>query len=134
MKVFAAHKNLPLKLVYHPPNKLSSSCFPSLPSLQTSSSSTSLSGAHNLSIVKKLVCKLCNNSIADNPKSVGIHVKNHLNYKPFRCPFCKYVLIASSTIDGPIVHVFCFSGICLVSSRKLEDTLNTFIVCLAILS
>lgn len=47
-----------------------------------------LSTSNNL--LRRLVCKLCSGTIADNPKSVGIHVKNHLNYKPYRCPYCRF--------------------------------------------
>ncbi|VDP38602.1 unnamed protein product [Soboliphyme baturini] len=32
--------------------------------------------------VGKLNCQLCGVSVADNPSSLGLHVRNHLQYKP----------------------------------------------------
>lgn len=31
----------------------------------------------------KLSCSICSTQIADNPSSLGLHVRNHLDYKPY---------------------------------------------------
>lgn len=76
--------------------------------------------------LKKLTCQLCRSTIADNPKSIGIRmltvccksivksaftdVKNHLNYKPYRCPYCKYQSCEQSKARRHVEHVHNVSG------------------------
>ncbi len=38
----------------------------------------------------RLKCQMCGTLIADNPSSIGLHVRNHLDYKPFCCNMCQY--------------------------------------------
>lgn len=38
----------------------------------------------------RLQCQMCNMQVADNPSSIGLHVRHHLNYKPFECALCDF--------------------------------------------
>lgn len=38
----------------------------------------------------RLQCHQCWSNVADNPSSLGLHVRNHLDYKPFSCNLCDY--------------------------------------------
>lgn len=40
--------------------------------------------------MSRLKCQMCGTLIADNPSSIGLHVRNHLDYKPFCCNMCQY--------------------------------------------
>ncbi len=42
--------------------------------------------------------------------SVRTDVKNHLNYKPYRCPFCKYMSCEQSKARRHVEHVHSVSG------------------------
>ncbi|KFD56123.1 hypothetical protein M513_02901 [Trichuris suis] len=129
-----SHRNVPLKVLFHPERTMVSRivqrCFPALSNLDGNGSQLVLSGGSSpnstisgispvvltpgtpnaSTILRKLVCKLCNGSIADNPKSIGIHVKNHLNYKPYRCPYCRYMSCEQSKARRHVEHVHNISG------------------------
>ncbi|CDW56817.1 zinc finger protein [Trichuris trichiura] len=129
-----SHRNVPLKVLFHPERTMVSRivqrCFPALSNLDGNGSQLLLSGGSSpnstisgispvvltpgtpnaSTILRKLVCKLCNGSIADNPKSIGIHVKNHLNYKPYRCPYCRYMSCEQSKARRHVEHVHNISG------------------------
>uniref|UniRef100_A0A5S6QSD3 C2H2-type domain-containing protein n=1 Tax=Trichuris muris TaxID=70415 RepID=A0A5S6QSD3_TRIMR len=129
-----SHRNVPLKVLFHPErtmvNRIVQRCFPVLSNLDGNGSQLVLSGGSSpnstisgispvvltpgtpnaSTILRKLVCKLCNGSIADNPKSIGIHVKNHLNYKPYRCPYCRYMSCEQSKARRHVEHVHNISG------------------------
>ncbi|VDP25594.1 unnamed protein product, partial [Soboliphyme baturini] len=80
----------------------------------SSSSSTPAVGfqgsASSGTVLRKLICRVCTCNIADNPKSIGIHVKNHLNYKPYRCPYCHYMSCEQSKARRHVEHVHSVSG------------------------
>ncbi|KRY42051.1 Zinc finger protein 90 [Trichinella spiralis] len=131
-----SHRNVALKVLFHPErtmvNRIAQRCFPNLNVGDSSQLISSGNGNGNGSpnshitgltpvvltpgtpnantILRKLVCKLCNGSIADNPKSIGIHVKNHLNYKPYRCPYCRYMSCEQSKARRHVEHVHNISG------------------------
>ncbi|KRY01725.1 Zinc finger protein 26 [Trichinella pseudospiralis] len=131
-----SHRNVAIKVLFHPErtmvNRIAQRCFPNLSVGGDSSQLISSGGGSNSSpnshitgltpvvltpgtpnantILRKLVCKLCNGSIADNPKSIGIHVKNHLNYKPYRCPYCRYMSCEQSKARRHVEHVHNISG------------------------
>uniref|UniRef100_A0A915KUI6 C2H2-type domain-containing protein n=1 Tax=Romanomermis culicivorax TaxID=13658 RepID=A0A915KUI6_ROMCU len=64
----------------------------------------------------KYICRLCQTAVSMHSSSLYVHVKNHMNYKPYVCGYCDYrspvkskvrrhIINQHKTISGsPIVH------------------------------